>query len=54
MPNYEFKCQNCKKKFAVTMSLKEREEGKIKCPKCRSVKNQPIFGSFYSKTSKKS
>ncbi|MCX5909045.1 MAG: zinc ribbon domain-containing protein [Deltaproteobacteria bacterium] len=54
MPNYEFQCLNCRKKFPLTMSLKEREEGKIKCTKCRSHKNRPIFGNIYAKTSKKS
>jgi putative FmdB family regulatory protein len=54
MPNYEFQCQNCKKKYAVPLSLKEREERKYKCPKCGSRKSQPVFGGFYVKTSKKS
>jgi len=54
MPNYEFQCQNCKKKYAVSLSVKEREEKKHKCPKCGSRKSQPVFGGFYAKTSKKS
>jgi putative FmdB family regulatory protein len=53
MPNYEFKCQKCNKKFSLALSLKEREEGKYKCPKCGGRKSQPIFGNFYAKTSKK-
>ena len=54
MPNYEFQCQDCRKKFSLMLSMKEREEGKIKCPKCGSRKNQVVFGSFFAKTSKKS
>jgi putative FmdB family regulatory protein len=54
MPNYDFKCQNCSKKYSLSLSIKEREEGKYKCPKCGSRKSQPVFGNFYSKTSKKS
>jgi len=54
MPNYEFQCQKCKKKYALSLSLKEREEKKYKCPKYGSRKSQPVFGAFYSKTSKKS
>ncbi len=54
MPNYEFQCQKCNKKFALSMSIREWEEKKFKCPKCGSRKSQPVFGNFYSKTSKKS
>jgi len=54
MPNYEFQCQNCNKKYSVSLSVKEREERKFKCPKCGSRKSQPVFGGFYAKTSKKS
>lgn len=54
MPNYEFRCQKCNKKYALTLSIREREEEKFKCPKCGSRKNLPVFGGFYAKTSKKS
>ena len=54
MPSYEFQCQKCGKKFSLMLTVKEREEGKYKCPKCKSRKNKPVFGNFYPKTSKKS
>jgi|GEM_PF-172521 len=54
MPKYEFLCQKCNKKYSLAMTVKDREEGKFKCPKCGSRKNQPLFGNFYAKTSKKS
>jgi len=54
MPKYEFLCQKCNKKFSVTLTVTDREENKFKCPKCGSRKNQPLFGNFYAKTSKKS
>jgi putative FmdB family regulatory protein len=54
MPYYEFRCKECKKKFSLTLSIKEREKGKIACPKCRSKKAEPLFAPFYAKTSKKS
>jgi putative FmdB family regulatory protein len=54
MPNYEFKCEDCKKKYSLALSIKEREKGKFKCPKCGSKKSQPIIGNLYVKTSKKS
>jgi len=54
MPHYEFQCQKCNKKFSMALSVKEREEGRYKCPKCGSRKSQPVFGHFYAKTAKKS
>jgi putative FmdB family regulatory protein len=54
MPNYEFQCQKCRKKYSLYLSLKDREERKYKCPKCGSKKSQPVFGGFSAKTSKKS
>jgi hypothetical protein len=36
------------------MSIKEREKGKIVCPKCKSKKAEPVFTPFFAKTSKKS
>lgn len=55
MPTYDFRCTKCKKDFTVTLTLKEREKGKMKCPSCKSSHNlQPIYSSFFLKTSKKS
>jgi putative FmdB family regulatory protein len=54
MPSYEFQCQKCNKKFSTSLTIKEREEGKYKCPKCGGRKCQPVYGNFYAKTSKKS
>ena len=54
MPLYEFYCEKCKKEVSMTLSIREREEGKAVCPKCGSRKMRPLVGTFYSKTSKKS
>ncbi len=54
MPTYEFKCMNCGEEFVLVMSLKEREEAKIRCPKCNGENIKVQLGSFYAKTSKKS
>ncbi len=54
MPAYEYRCNKCKEKFVVTMSLKEKENKKITCPKCNSDDVTQIFTSFYAKTDKKS
>jgi putative FmdB family regulatory protein len=54
MPTYEFFCKKCEKKFSLTISLKEREEKKLRCPKCSSTRLEQQFSAFTTKTSKKS
>ncbi len=54
MPTYDFKCQKCSKKFTLTMGIKERERTRPKCPKCRAGKPEPVFSTFFAKTSRKS
>jgi putative FmdB family regulatory protein len=52
MPLYEFRCPQCQKEVALTLTVKERESG-AKCPDCRSAL-EPRMATFYSKTSRKS
>lgn len=54
MPTYEFRCEDCRRKFTLIMSMAERDKGKINCPACkkRNVKQQ--MTTFQTKTSKKS
>jgi len=54
MPTYEYLCTACRKKFSLTISLREHETGKVKCPRCGSSKVEQQFGHFFSKTSRKS
>ena len=54
MPFYEFHCKKCNKPFSVTLTIKEREAGRIACPTCGSKDAEPLLGSFFAKTSKKS
>ena len=54
VPRYEYRCNNCGKRFTVTMDIKERDEKGAKCPKCKSSKVSQQLGTFYAKTSKKS
>ncbi len=46
MPNYDFECQDCHKKFEVRATIKEMEEGKIACIKCNSKNIKRIFNGF--------
>jgi len=54
MPTYDFRCQECKKDFSVTLTWTQFDKGKPKCPKCGKKKVEPIFGAVLAKTSKKS
>jgi putative FmdB family regulatory protein len=53
MPTYDFRCGGCKKKFSLTMGIAERDRKRIKCPKCASQKVEPVFSTFFAKTSRK-
>jgi len=54
MPTYEFLCTQCQKEFSVTMTIKEREEKPPACPACGGTTLEPLLGSFFAKTSRKS
>jgi len=54
MPHYEFYCEKCKKEVSMTLTIGERERGEYKCPECNGKKLQPLMGTFFSKTSRKS
>ena len=54
MPFYEFVCDECGEEFALVLSVKERERGKITCPECSSEKTRPLITRFTTITSKKS
>jgi len=54
MPTYDFRCEKCKKKFSLTMTISEYEKKKIRCPKCKSTRVKQQISSFQAITSKKS
>ncbi|MBI2113746.1 MAG: zinc ribbon domain-containing protein [candidate division NC10 bacterium] len=54
MPTYEFLCAKCQKEFSITMTMREREEKKPTCPTCGSAELEPLMGTFFAKTSRKS
>ncbi|MBW1681502.1 MAG: zinc ribbon domain-containing protein [Deltaproteobacteria bacterium] len=54
MPTYEYKCEKCKKKFDLTMTIREYETKRIRCPKCKSTRVKQQISSFQAVTSKKS
>lgn len=44
MPFYDLKC-SCGEVFNVMASMSDRENGKIKCPKCGSDKLEAVFSN---------
>jgi len=54
MPSYEFFCEKCAKEVSMTLTIGERERGEYKCPVCGAKDLQPLLGTFFSKTSRKS
>jgi putative FmdB family regulatory protein len=54
MPNYPFECQKCRKTFTVTLTFKEYDQHKVKCPKCGSASVQQLLSAIFAKTAKKS
>jgi putative FmdB family regulatory protein len=54
MPQYEYKCEKCKKSFSKIMTVTEHDTKRAKCPKCKSVRVKPVYSGFFASTSKKS
>jgi len=54
MPSYDFRCEKCKKKFTLVLSISEYEKAKFRCPKCKSTRVKQQISSFQTVTSKKS
>lgn len=36
MPTYQYKCNDCKKKFDIYLTFEEYDKGDVNCPKCHS------------------
>jgi putative FmdB family regulatory protein len=54
MPQYEYLCSSCGKKFTTILTLAEHDQRKVKCPKCGSTKVEQQWEAFFATTSKKS
>ncbi|MCP4290928.1 MAG: zinc ribbon domain-containing protein [bacterium] len=46
MPLFEFSCKKCGHNFEELMTLTEVNEGKAKCPACKSKRVERGFSSF--------
>ena len=38
MPQYEYLCKSCEKRFSAVLTLTEHAESKVKCLKCGGAK----------------
>ena len=54
MPTYDYRCESCRKKFTLTLGIKEHDSKKVKCPKCTSRKVTQLISGFFTQTAKKS
>lgn len=54
MPVYEYYCAGCKKEVTLTMTISEHDKGQAACPQCGGKEMQPLVGTFFAKTSRKS
>ncbi len=54
MPVYEYRCEKCKRKVTLRMSISEHDRRRAACPRCRGKKLQPLISSFVSQTARKS
>jgi putative FmdB family regulatory protein len=54
MPQYEYLCLACDKKFSLLLTVTEHDKGNVKCPKCKSPRVEQQWAAFFATTSKKS
>ncbi|OGA37862.1 MAG: FmdB family transcriptional regulator [Betaproteobacteria bacterium RIFCSPLOWO2_12_FULL_62_13] len=54
MPIYEYRCRRCREVFDLAEHVAEHGKSHPRCPKCNSEEVEPVFTTFYAKTSKKS
>jgi len=44
MPNYDFRCLNCKRRFSIFMTYQEYGQTSVHCPHCQSDQVQRRIG----------
>ena len=55
MPDYDYRCADCRKKFTMKQTFEEHDRrSRVKCPKCGSGKVERVIAAVFAKTSKKS
>ena len=54
MPIDEYRCTKCRKRFSLEQAISEHGKRRPVCPKCKSRAVEPMFSTFFPKTSRKS
>jgi putative FmdB family regulatory protein len=54
MPTYDYRCENCKKSFTVSLTMQQHDARKPACPKCGSRRVKQKITGFFAITKKKS
>lgn len=55
MPQYEYRCRKCRRRFSVRRSFMEHDHGQNpKCPKCESRAAERRISRVHVQTSRKS
>ena len=54
MPLYEYYCDKCRRKVAVTLSIGQHDKDVPACPRCGGKAMHPLVSTFFSQTSRKS
>ena len=44
MPNYDYRCLDCKRRFSVFMTYREYGQKRVQCPHCHSERAQRRIG----------
>ena len=52
MPNYDFKCINCDKRFEISVPFSKKEQ--VVCPECGGKTQQLFTGFLYAKSGSQS
>jgi putative FmdB family regulatory protein len=53
MPTYDYRCQDCDHAFTAVLSLKEHDQARPPCPKCKGQKVEQVMTTVFVKTSRK-
>jgi putative FmdB family regulatory protein len=54
MPSYDYRCEKCRKRFAVVQRISEHTDRAPACPKCKSRRTRRELAPFFAKTGRKS
>jgi putative FmdB family regulatory protein len=54
MPVYEYYCDKCDREVTLTLTIRDHDTGKVRCPKCGGKALKQLVSSFLTQTSRKS